>query len=82
MPEKVLHIPDRMGIFPANDGQPISRRMGIETNREIAGTETGLLVSIRVGGNGLAPLGVFSLLICAHTLPYGSHQQVWQKRML
>jgi hypothetical protein len=30
MLEKVLHIPDRMGIFPANDGQTISRRMGIE----------------------------------------------------
>jgi hypothetical protein len=30
MPEKVLHIPDRVGIFPANDGQTISRRMGIE----------------------------------------------------
>jgi hypothetical protein len=29
MLEKVLHIPDRVGIFPANDGQTISRRMGI-----------------------------------------------------
>ncbi len=30
-------------------------RMGIETNREIAGTETGLSVPSRVGENGLAP---------------------------
>jgi hypothetical protein len=52
MPEKVLHIPDRVGIFPANDGQTISRRMGIETNREIAGTEAGLSVPIRVGESG------------------------------
>jgi len=31
--------------------------MGIETNREIAGTEAGLSVPSRVGGNGLAPWG-------------------------
>jgi hypothetical protein len=29
MPEKVLHIADQVGIFHANDGQTISRRMGI-----------------------------------------------------
>jgi hypothetical protein len=31
LPEKVLHIADQLGIFPANDGQTISRRMGIVT---------------------------------------------------
>lgn len=42
-------MPVKVGTKHLGEGDPEPTRMGIETNREIAGTETGLSVSSRVG---------------------------------
>jgi hypothetical protein len=61
MSEKVLHIADQVGIFHANDGQTISRRMRIgslEGARKIGCdyyVERHPTVSIRVGTNEFTP---------------------------
>jgi hypothetical protein len=42
-------MPVEVGTKYLGEGDPEPMRMGIETNREIAGTEAGLSVLIRVG---------------------------------